>query len=97
MTELVLLIFPSTTDTATPGTPWIPNIDLNGGMYMYLYEGLLVEQDNGKFLAAILRISHEEPNCDTVADREFDIEQDAAIWLDDEMSRLTSGKGVWDL
>lgn len=64
---------------------------------MYLYEGLLVRQDNNRFLAAILKITHDEPCCDTVATREFDHVEDATIWLDDEMSRLTSGKGVWDI
>lgn len=60
---------------------------------MQLYEGILVKQDN-KFLAAILRLNSEEPNCDTVAEREFDREDEANSWLDREMSRFTEDREV---
>lgn len=64
---------------------------------MFIYEGIVIQVDNGKFHAAILKLTHDEPGCDTVMERECSNEEEANIWVDDEMSRLTSGKGVWDL
>ena len=64
---------------------------------MYLYEGIIVRQGNGTFQAAILKLMHDEPCCDTVMERECSTEEEANIWLDDEMSRLTRGKGIWDV
>ena len=63
---------------------------------MYLYEGILV-QTGDTFTAAILRLNHDEPGCDTVMERECNTKEEAEIWLDDEMSRLVTGKGVWDV
>lgn len=63
---------------------------------MYIYEGLLFLQGDGKFTAVILKLTHDEPNCDTVAEFSTYNEEEANIWLDDEMSRLTTGKGVWE-
>ena len=62
-----------------------------------LYEGLIVQVDNGKFHTAILRLTPTEPGCDTIMERECSNEEEANIFIDDEMSRLVSDKGVWDL
>jgi hypothetical protein len=64
---------------------------------MYIYEGLLMRQKDGMFVAVILKLTHDEPNCDTVAEHVTYNEEEAHIWLDDEMSRLECGKGVWDV
>ena len=64
---------------------------------MYLYEGIIVQLGNGKFQAAVLKLMHDEPCCDTIMERECESEDEANIWLDDEMSRLATGKGVWDV
>jgi hypothetical protein len=64
---------------------------------MYLYEGVVVRTGNNKFHAVILRLDHNEPNCDTIMERECNSEEEANIWVDDEMMRLTEGKGVWDV
>jgi hypothetical protein len=61
-----------------------------------LYEGLIVKKAN-TFLVVILKLDPNEPNCDTVREFETQDEQEANIWLDDEMARLTTGKGVWDI
>lgn len=64
---------------------------------MFLYEGIIVQTGKDKFQAAILKLNHDEPNCDTVMERECSSQEEADIWVDDEMSRLTNGKGVWDV
>ena len=63
---------------------------------MLIYEGVLVPVDGNKFHVAILKLNPSEPCCDTIMERECDTEQEANIWLDDEMSRLTDGKGIWE-
>jgi hypothetical protein len=63
---------------------------------MYIYEALLLKRDN-KFIAVILKLSHDEPCCDTVMERECVSEDEANIWIDDELNRLTHGRGIWDL
>ena len=63
---------------------------------MYIYEGIVLKVGN-KFHAAILKLMHDEPGCDTIMERECDTVEEANIWVDDEMSRLTQGKGVWDV
>lgn len=63
---------------------------------MHMYQGLIVKQDNGKFVGAILRLNINEPNCDTILEHETEDEVEINVWLDDEMERLTNGKGVWE-
>jgi hypothetical protein len=63
---------------------------------MYIYDANIVYQPNGKFHASILRINHDEPGYDTVMEMELSTIEDAEIWVDDELSRLTTGKGIWD-
>jgi hypothetical protein len=65
---------------------------------MDIYEGILVKQKNDKFMVVILKLNHyPEPCCDTVAEKETSDENEANIWLDDELSKLVTGKGVWDV
>lgn len=65
---------------------------------MQLYQGLVLKQKDDKYFAVILKLTQDsEPCCDTVMEHETDDEGQANIWLDDEMSRLTTGKGVWDV
>jgi hypothetical protein len=62
-----------------------------------LYEGIIVDDGEG-FFAAILKLNPNEPGCDVVKEyRKAKSQEEAEIWLDDEMSRLVSGKGVWDV
>jgi len=63
---------------------------------MFIYESIVVKQDNGMFLAAILKINHDEPNSDTVKEFETANREEAMIWADDELSRITTGKGIWE-
>ena len=62
---------------------------------MLMYEGLVVKKQDG-FIAVILRLDHDEPCCDTLKEFETKNEEEANIWVDDEMSRLTTGKGLWE-
>jgi len=64
---------------------------------MHIIEGLVIQQGNGRYMAVILRLNHDEPNCDTIMEKDTSDENEANIWLDDEMSRLITGKGVWDV
>jgi hypothetical protein len=64
---------------------------------MHIYQGIIVKQADQKCVAAILRLTPSEPNCDTVMEHGPCDEEEATIWLDDEMSRLTEGRGVWDV
>ena len=64
---------------------------------MYIYDGYVAKQSNGKFLAVIFKIDKNKPNNDTVAEHETTDEREAMIWLDDELSRISTGKGVWDV
>lgn len=61
-----------------------------------LYEGLIIKEDH-RFIAIILKLTPDEPGCDTVNEYQSVSEEEANIWLDDEMARLTTGKGVWDV
>jgi hypothetical protein len=61
-----------------------------------LYEGLIFRQADREFHAVILKLTYDEPGCDTVMEYTAQSEEEANIWVDDEMSRLTSGKGVWE-
>jgi hypothetical protein len=61
----------------------------------YLYESLVVKQDNA-YMAVILRLDHDSPNCDTVKEYQTTSYEDATIWADDELSRLLTGKGLWE-
>lgn len=63
---------------------------------MYIYDSNISEQKNGKFLAVILKVEHDNPNLDTIKEHETKDYNEAAIWVDDEMSRLLTGKGVWE-
>ena len=64
---------------------------------MHFYEGLIVNSDKG-FIAVILKLNTDpEPCCDTVMEFQTYSEVDANIWLDDELNRLTYGKGIWDV
>ena len=63
---------------------------------MFIYEGIVVLVKGNKFQAAILKLTHDELDCDTIKEREFDNWTEANIWLDDEMSRLTINKGIWE-
>ena len=63
---------------------------------MYIYEGNVTQQPNGKYLAVILKIEHDEPNYDTVSEYETADATEATIWVDDELSRLITGKGLWE-
>ncbi len=64
---------------------------------MFLYEAIVLQVDDNKFHAAILMLTHDEPGCDTIMEFTAQSEQEAFIWVDDEMSRLCYGKGVWDV
>lgn len=65
---------------------------------MNIYEGLLLKQKNDKYFAVILKLNiGAEPGCDTVMEFETADPDEATIWIDDEMSKLTTGKGVWDV
>ena len=64
---------------------------------MYMYESSIALQEDGKYLAVILQVSGQEPNYDTVKEREADTLEEATIWVDDEITRLETGKGVWDI
>jgi hypothetical protein len=64
---------------------------------MFLYEGIVVELDDNRFQAAILKLTHDEPGCDTVMQYTAQSEEEANIWVDDELNRLTCGKGIWDI
>jgi hypothetical protein len=64
---------------------------------MFLYEGIVVQLDDNKFQAVILKLTHDEPGCDTVMERECSTQEEAEIWVDDEMCRLTFNKGIWDV
>ena len=64
---------------------------------MHIYEGIVIQVDGNKYHSAILKLMHDEPGCDTVMEHECDSEEEANIWVDDEMSRLINGKGIWDL
>ena len=64
---------------------------------MFIYEGIVILTNDGKFQAAILKLTNDEPGCDTVMERECDSIEEANIWLDDEMSRLVNNKGIWEL
>ena len=63
---------------------------------MFLYEGLIVPHGD-KFLASVFKLSHDEPECSRVMERECATLDEANIWLDDEMCRLTTSKGIWDV
>jgi hypothetical protein len=62
-----------------------------------MYESSIALQEDGKYLAVILQVSGQEPNYDTVKEREADTLEEATIWVDDEITRLETGKGVWDI
>jgi hypothetical protein len=61
-----------------------------------MYESLIVKHDE-MYTAVILRLDADEPNCDTVKEHTTGSYEEAIIWCDDEMFRITTGKGVWDL
>ena len=63
---------------------------------MYLHEGLLLRDEDGKYRAVILRLNHDEPTCEMVKEYTTERMEEASIWLDDELERLTCGKGLWD-
>ena len=64
---------------------------------MYTYEGIAVRLDSATFHAVILKVNSDEPGHDTLMERECRSREEANIWIDDEISKLTSGRGVWDL
>ena len=63
---------------------------------MYIYDSDIVKQSNGKYHASILKIAHDEPNYDTVIEIELSDLKDAQIWVDDELSRIMTSKGIWE-
>jgi len=63
---------------------------------MYIYEGSIVPLGNGKFQCVIFKITHDSPNFDTIQEFEASSFDEANIWIDDEISRLSTGKGLWD-
>jgi hypothetical protein len=63
---------------------------------MFMYQGIIVRQDDGQFVAAILQLNHGDPNCDTIKEYTASNEEEAMIWVDDEVSKLVEGKGVWE-
>lgn len=60
------------------------------------YEGSYTQQQDGKYLAVILKIEENNPNSDTISEYIADDLATACIWVDDELKRLRTGKGVWD-
>ncbi len=62
---------------------------------MYTFDSTIVNHSNGKYMAVIFMVT-DEPNYDTVKEKELSSESEAAIWIDDELSRMTTGKGVWE-
>lgn len=63
---------------------------------MQQYEGSISIQENGKYLAVILKVDVNKPNSDTIMEKETYNIDEASIWVDDELSRLITGKGVWN-
>jgi hypothetical protein len=61
---------------------------------MHKYEGKIIKQANGKFHAVILK--NDQPNSDTVMEYEASTVEEASIWVDDQISILITGKGVWE-
>lgn len=61
------------------------------------YEGKIIKLRNGKFQAIILKTNQGQPNQDTVMEYEASTFEEASIWVDDNISILTTGKGVWDV
>lgn len=62
------------------------------------YEGQVVRQKGG-FVGVILKIQIDDsasPNHDIAKTHDADTYEEAAIWVDDEISRMTTGKGVWE-
>lgn len=65
-------------------------------MNKYQYEGNIVLLVNGKFHCFILKVTCDSPNFDTVKEFEASSMEEAQIWVDDETSRLYTGKGLWE-
>ena len=63
---------------------------------MFIYEGIAMKREDGRYSVAIQKISHDEYGCDVIKESIVNDEQEAQIWIDDEISRLTTGKGVWE-
>jgi hypothetical protein len=63
---------------------------------MRMYEGLIIQIKDNRYQVVILRLTNDEPGCDTVMEHECSSIEEANIWLDDEMHRLTTGKGIWE-
>lgn len=62
---------------------------------MYLYDGEVYELKDGRFMAVIFKVSHDAPNYDSLMEKTLDSKDAAFIWIDDEISRITTGSGVW--
>lgn len=62
---------------------------------MYIYDSAIVKTDD-VFYCRIIRVDHDLDEEQVIMERAFENFSDAAIWTDDELSRLTAGKGVWD-
>ena len=63
---------------------------------MYIYEGEVYLLDNDMFMAVVFKVDHDEPGYDPVMERVCENKEEATIWVDDEISRLVSGHGVWE-
>ena len=59
------------------------------------YDGQIVPQKQG-FVGVILMIDPNKPNHEIVKSHETTNYNEASIWVDDELSRFMTGKGVWD-
>jgi hypothetical protein len=64
---------------------------------MNKYSGQVVPQNNG-FAAVILHLETDsaQPNYEIVKSIENVDKNTAQIWVDDEMARIKTGKGIWE-
>lgn len=59
---------------------------------MHAYDGEVYRQQNGKFLAVVFRVSghSDEPNYDTIAEKEVASRTKGFNWINNEISSLYS-------
>ncbi len=60
-----------------------------------MYEGKLFKLNN-KYECQIVTLSLEEQLEEIIKHKSFSDENSAMIWIDDELFKLITGKGIWE-